>query len=123
MNFALTTLWHDRQRYLPGVLAVAFSAVLIALQCGLLIGLLSVTALPIDRTRADIWVGSDDVRSVDLGRAIPENYISRLYDNPEVVRVESFLQAFSFWKKTGGGTQLCIIIGSSLEDNALGYVE
>ena len=123
MNFALITLWHDRQRYIPGVLAVAFSAVLITLQCGLLIGLLSVTALPVDRTRADIWVGSADVRSVDLGRAIPENYVSRLYENPEVTQVEPFYQGFSYWNKTGGGTQLCIILGSNLEDNALGSVD
>ena len=46
MNFALATLWHERQRYLPGILAVAFSAVLIALTCGLLLGLLSVTSMP-----------------------------------------------------------------------------
>ena len=39
MSYSLATLWHDRQRYLPGMLAVAFSAVLIALQCGLLLGL------------------------------------------------------------------------------------
>lgn len=36
MNFALATLWHERQRYLPGILAVAFSAVLIALTCSTL---------------------------------------------------------------------------------------
>jgi putative ABC transport system permease protein len=106
-------------------LAVAFSAVLIALQCGLLIGLLSVTALPIDRTRADIWVGSADVLSVDLGRGIPENFLSRLAENPEIVKIEFFHQGFTYWSKSkpGGGSQLCIVIGSDLEDNALGWVD
>jgi putative ABC transport system permease protein len=122
MNFALTTLWHDRQRYLPGVLAVAFSAVLIALQCGLLIGLLSVTALPIDRSRAEIWVGSPDVLSVDLGRGIPENFLSRLAENPEVERIENFYQGFTYWSKSGR-SQLCIVIGSNLENDALGAVD
>ena len=37
MSYALTTLWYERQRYLPGVLAVGFSALLIALQAGLLL--------------------------------------------------------------------------------------
>ncbi len=32
MIYSLATIWHDRQRFLPGVLAVAFSALLIALQ-------------------------------------------------------------------------------------------
>ncbi len=122
MNFALATLWHDRQRYLPGVLAVAFSALLIALQCGLLLGLLSVTAIPIDRTRADLWVGSPDVLSVDLGRAIPESFLSRLAEFPQVARIEAYYQGFTYWNKPTGGTELCIIIGSSLEDNALGSV-
>ena len=58
MSFSLATLWYERQRYLPGVLAVAFSALLIALQCGLLLGLFSITSIPVDHTRADIWVGS-----------------------------------------------------------------
>lgn len=115
-------LWHDRSRYLPGILAVAFSAVLIALQSGLLLGLLSVTALPITNTRADIWVGSPDVLSLDLGRAIPRSFLSRLAEFPQVERVEEYYQGFTYWSKPGGGSELCIVIGSSLEDDALGSV-
>ena len=44
--------------FLPGVLAVAFSSLLIALQCGLLLGIFSITSIPIDHTRADIWMGA-----------------------------------------------------------------
>src|SRR5205807_2705923 len=72
MSFALTTLWYDRARYLPGVLAVAFSSLLIALQCGLLLGLFSITSIPIDHTHADIWMGAPKVLSVDLGEPVPE---------------------------------------------------
>ena len=122
MNFTFATLWHDRQRYLPGVLAVAFSAVLIALQCGLLLGLLSVTSLPITNTRADIWVGSPDVLSLDLGRAIPRSFLTRVAEHPEVERVEEYYQGFTYWSKPGGGSELCIVIGSSIEDDALGSV-
>jgi putative ABC transport system permease protein len=122
MSFTLATLWHDRQRYLPGVLAVAFSAVLIALQCGLLLGLLSVTALPIDNTRADIWVGGADVLSVDIATPIPSAWVSRVAEHPEVAMVEEYLQGFAKWKKASGGDELCIVIGSSLEDGAIGWV-
>ena len=78
MSYALATLWHERNRYLPGVLAVAFSALLIALQCGLLLGLFSITSLPIDTTSADIWVGHPEVLSVDLGKPIPTAWQSYL---------------------------------------------
>ena len=42
MSYSLAPLWYERQRFLPGVLAVGFSALLIALQCGLLLGLFSI---------------------------------------------------------------------------------
>ena len=63
MSYSLATLWHERSRFLPGVLAVAFGALLIALQCGLLLGLFSITSIPIDHTRADIWVGNPPLKS------------------------------------------------------------
>lgn len=123
MSYSLATLWYERQRYLPGILAVAFSALLIILQCGLLLGLFAITSIPIDHTRADIWVGAPQVLSVDLGRPIPEKYLLRLASQPEVERCEVFLQGFMYWSKPNGGSELCIVIGSQLEDDALGALQ
>ena len=39
MTYALTTIWYERQRFLPAIMAVSFSAVLIAVQGGLMIGM------------------------------------------------------------------------------------
>ena len=78
MPYSLATLWYDRQRFLPGVLAVAFSSLLIALQFGLLLGLFSITSVPIDHTKADIWMGAPGVLSVDLGETIRGSYVGRL---------------------------------------------
>src|SRR5947209_2642872 len=122
MNYALATLWHDRQRYLPGILAVTFSAVLIALQCGLLLGLFSITSIPIDHTRADVWIASPEVLSVDLGRRVPESFISRLSGMREVDAPEPFIESFAQWTKPSGGSELCILLGSRLDDGALGSV-
>src|SRR5260221_470153 len=118
MSYSLATLWYERQRYLAGVLAVAFSALLIALQCGLLLGLFSITSMPIDHTRADIWTGAPEVLSVDLGEGIREAYFARLAGQPEVARTEVYLQGFAYWKKPLGGNELCMIIGSSFEPDA-----
>src|SRR5947208_9756595 len=122
MSYALATLWYERQRYLPGVLAVAFSALLIALQCGLLLGLFSITSIPIDHTDADVWMGAPGVLSVDLGRPIREGYIARLAAHPDVERCEAYLQGFAYWSKRNGGTELCMVIGSHLSDDSLGVV-
>lgn len=123
MSYSLTTLWYDRQRYLPGVLAVAFSAMLIALQCGLLLGLFSITSIPIDHTRADIWMGATGVLSVDLGRPIREADFAKLACAPELERAEFYMQGFSYWSKPDGGTELCMVIGSNLAPDALGKVD
>lgn len=123
MNYALQTLWHERSRFLPGILAVAFSAVLIALQCGLLLGLFSVTSIPIDNTRADIWVGSPQVLSIDLGRPIPLTFMSRVARDPRVDVVESYYQAFANWTKPGGGSDLCMVIGANLNSDNIGTVK
>lgn len=123
MSYALATLWHDRQRYLPGILAVAFSALLIALQCGLLFGLLGVTSIPIDRSEADIWIGSQKVLSVDIGQAISESrMIARIGNMPGVVRIEPYIQRFGTWEKPNGGSDLCILIGCRLGPNSIGPV-
>src|SRR5437868_6009700 len=103
MSYSLATLWYERQRFLPGILAVAFSALLIALQFGLLLGLFSITSIPIDHTRADIWVGAPEVLSVDLARPIPESYLARVAAEPGVEQCEIYLQGFAYWAKPVGG--------------------
>jgi putative ABC transport system permease protein len=122
-SYSLATLWYERQRYLPGVLAVAFSALLIALQCGLLLGLFSITSIPIDHTTADVWMGAPQVLSVDLGEPIRESMLCRMGVQPEIERSEFYLQGFSYWSKPGGGRELCMVIGSRLSPDALGKVD
>lgn len=123
MSYSLATLWHERQRFLPGVLAVAFSALLIALQCGLLLGLFSITSLPVDTTHADIWVGSPKVESVDLGRPISESYLTRLAMQPGVSDCELYMQGFAYWTKPESGSELCMIVGSRLDMESLGLLD
>jgi putative ABC transport system permease protein len=123
-SYSLTTLWYERQRYAPGVLAVAFSAVLIALQCGLLLGLFSITSIPIDHTHADVWMGAPEVSSIDLGRPIPESRLARMGALPEIERCEIYLQGFAFWSKpNNGGSELCMVIGSYLRPDSLGKID
>jgi len=120
MSYALQTLWHERSRYLSGVLAVTFSAVLIALQCGLLLGLFKITSIPIDNTRADLWIGATGVPSVDLGKPIPNSYITRLQGMSGVYAPEQYISNFANFTKPTGGTELCFLLGSLLDDGTVG---
>ncbi len=122
MNYSLSTLWHERPRFLPGIGAVCFSAVLIALQCGLLLGLFKITSIPVDNTSADVWICSENAQSVDLGRPIPLTRVSRFAGDPRVEQYETYYQAFASWIKPDGGSSLCVIIGSNLDDGNLGSI-
>jgi len=120
MSYALQTLWHERQRYAAGVFAVTFSAVLIALQCGLLLGLFKITSIPIDQTHADIWVGSKLVQSVDLGKPIPESYLTRIDGLSGVRTVELYIANFANFTKSEGGTELCFLLASNTDYGSAG---
>src|SRR4051794_5765288 len=109
MWFSLATLWHERQRFIPAVLAVAFSALLVALQCGLLLGTFSAVSIPVDETSADVWVSSPAVLSVDVSRPIPERWQARL-NMPEIEQVEVYHQNFSRWTKPDGGSEVILIV-------------
>src|SRR5262245_45810486 len=120
MSFSLATLWHERSRFLPGVLAVAFSALLITVQFGILLGLLSLTSIPVDLASADIWVGHPAVLSVDIGRPIPEAWLTRVRSQPEIERVEKYLLWLLMADKPGGKTSICTVVGTRLDDESLG---
>lgn len=127
MSYALSTIWYERQRFLPAVLAVAFSAVLIAVQGGLMIGLLSMMSRPVDTTEADVWVGYPGVQSVDLGRPIPTRWVSRVAAEPGVTRVESAMLGFSLWTRTTAGApatpEVITVVGCRLHPDSLGAVQ
>jgi putative ABC transport system permease protein len=120
MSFSLATLWHERNRFLPGVLAVAFSALLITVQFGILIGLLSLTSVPVDLAAADLWVGHPQVLSVDIGRPIPESWLTRVKAQPEVDRVEKYLIWLLMADKPGSQTSICLVVGTRTDEGSLG---
>ncbi len=128
MDFALATIWYERQRFLPAIFAVAFSAILIVVQGGLVVGLLSMMSVPVDKSTSDVWVGSPGVKSVDLGQRIPERWISRVAGQPEVVRAEPQIISFSMWRPIErnappSSLAVCLIVGAKLDANSLGAVE
>lgn len=120
--YSLKILWHGRNRFLPAILAVSFSAVLIAVQFGVLLGTLAVSSRPIDHAAAQIWVALRDVPSIELGHPIPESWMYRLQALPEVEDAESLLYEFAYWHKPVGGSVHCCIIGARLEKSSLGAV-
>jgi putative ABC transport system permease protein len=123
MSYALTILWCEKNRYLPAVLAVTFSALLMLMQFGLLLGIFSELSVPIERSRADVWVGYPGVPSADFGLPIPEGWgYDRVAAQPGVDRVEPYIRGLLVWGKPGGGVAICTTIGTRLDEGALGPI-
>ena len=122
MSYSLDTIWHERKRFLPAIMAVAFSTLLILFQGGLLVGQFSLTSTPIDHSSADLWVGHPMNLSVDLGRPIPERWASHVAVQPEVERVETYVIGLIVVDRADGRSELCTVVGSELQDDALGAV-
>lgn len=122
MRYAIRALIYDRRRYLPGVLAVAFSALLIAMQVGLMMGLIGVVSIPIINSKADIWVTYPNTSACDLGRPIPNYWADRLWMLPEIAQADEYIQGFIYWKTPGGNSELIIVVGCNLEDDSLGPI-
>jgi putative ABC transport system permease protein len=120
MSFSLSTLWHERNRFLPGVLAVAFSALLITVQFGIMLGLLSLTSVPVDISSADLWIGDPQVLSVDVTEAVPERWLARVKEQPEVDRVEKYIIWLMMANKPGTQKNICTVVGTRLDEESLG---
>jgi putative ABC transport system permease protein len=118
--WALQTLWHERKRYWAGVMAVAFSVVLIAVQNGLVSGLMRMVSFPIDLSKADVWVAGAKVQSCDLGSMFDRDALNRIVVRPEVERIDEYIQGFNFWKHPDVGQKLVIVAGCELDDGSLG---
>jgi putative ABC transport system permease protein len=120
LPYSLILIGRERGRYLPAILAVAFCAQLNILQWGVLLGTLSVLSVPIDRSRADVWVASRDVLSLELAHPIPEAWEARVASQPDVERTEPYLFSFGYWHKRSGGSEVCCVVGSHLGEHSLG---
>jgi putative ABC transport system permease protein len=123
LPYSLATVWRQQLRYLPAVFAVAFSAVLSTLQCGLLVGILNIAARPIRRSEADVWLASPGVRGLGFGRPVPLAWKARLLSHPEVLRVEEYLCGFAQFQRPDGSTDQCSVVGMRLEAGSLGVLK
>ena len=119
--YSLRMLGRDGRRFLPALTAIGLSAVLIAVQCGLVMGLVLTTSAPIDHCRAQIWVLPLEAPSLHQTYQFPLAWQSRLDLQPEIDRSENYLTGMGRWRLSQRGkTELCMLIGMRLDSDSLG---
>lgn len=111
VSLARASLRYEAKRFLPAVLAVAFSGLLMLVQLGLLLGMFGTVSTVIDHARADLWVGYAATPSFDLGRAIAVRHETALLMHPQVAAVQRLLVGYADWRGPNGRPTAGMLIG------------
>ncbi|MGH8233831.1 MAG: ABC transporter permease [Rhodanobacteraceae bacterium] len=99
---ARKTLIHEWRRFLPAMLAVAFSGLLLLMQAALVFGIFGSTAVYITASDADLWAGYPGTQSIELGRPIAPHARTAMLMDPGVARVEPFAWVDGDWRGPAG---------------------
>ena len=95
---ARKTLIYEWRKFLPAVLAVAFSGLLLMMMTALMFGIFSSAGVYVSKSSADLWAGSPGTQSVELGRPVPRDTQVWLGMDPAVVHVEPFQWIDGDWR-------------------------
>jgi putative ABC transport system permease protein len=124
MSYALMILWRDRRRFFPAILAVCFSTTLIVMQCGLLLGIVVYASLAYDNASADLWVTTCDATSGLTAQPIPEAWLLRVAQQPEVSQIDPYLMGPGRWNLPNRGSiETCLIVGARVGAQSLGLID
>ena len=119
VSLARASLRYEWRRYLPAIFAVAFSGLLVLVQAALMLGMFATTAVYIDKTDADLWIGTPGTQSIDQGQPIDDDIEAFLRMHPDVVQVEAFQWGLGEWRQPAQGKIAVFLIGVQTRDGSL----
>ena len=107
---ARKTLIHEWPRFLPAVVAEAFSGLLLLAQAGLVLGIFGNAAVYINGSSGDLWVGSPGTQSIDQGLALNPDIEMPLRMDPGISAVEPFYLRYAEWRspEVRGGMSVAV---------------
>lgn len=98
ISLARQSLIHEWRKFLPAVMAVGFSGLLLLVQAALVLGIFGSAAVYVTRSSADVWVGYPGTQSVNFGRSIGGDVAMRLHLDPGIAAVESYVWVEGDWR-------------------------
>ncbi len=101
-------------RMAAGVLGILFAVVMMTVPVGMLLALSRNASLLIDRSRADLWVSTVDVKNLEFATPVERRKRYLIESVPGVTRVEEFNTSYSMWKLPGGGKVNVQVVGYDL---------
>lgn len=101
-SIARKNLFEDIPRFLVAQAGIMFAVSLVTIQTGILNGFIRSTGLLIDRSAADIWVGSKDMVQLELTLPIPAANLDRARAVSGIAHVEPLLLGGGIWRSARG---------------------
>ena len=117
------TLVYEWRRFVPAILGVAFSGILLAVQAALVLGIFGSAAVSVNTSTADLWVGYPGTQSVNFGQSIGADVEMLLRADPDVVGVEPYDWSEADWRsaKGNGGSISIFLSGLPTRKNAMAF--
>ena len=94
---ARKTLIYEWRRFVPVILAVCFSGVLLVVQAALVLGIFGASALYVKSSSATIWAGYPGTQSVNFGQRVDQDVEMLLRMDPDISAVEPYLWVDGEW--------------------------
>lgn len=120
VSIAKEMLKKEWKKYLPAMLAIAFSGLLMIVQIGLMLGMFSTVTMIVDNSSADLFVTHPQTESPDMAREMPALLEWRLMSHPAVQDVQTVTMSYGDWRKPDGGKTMAYIIGFDTSPDTLG---
>jgi putative ABC transport system permease protein len=105
------TLFKDVPRFLVAQAGVAFAVGLIAIETGIYLGFIKSTILPIQESRADIWVSARGMPYFELTLPLRYGLVKQARTVTGVQRAEALFLKTSAWRGSGHKLEYIRVIG------------
>ncbi len=105
------TLFQDLPRFLVAQAGVAFAVGLIAIEAGVYFGFLKGAVLPIEESRADLWVAARETQYFELALLMRYDSVAKAAGVTGVERAEAMLLETSAWRGPGHKLEYVRVIG------------
>ena len=115
---ARRNLFHDKIRLAVTLTGITFAVVLVVVELGLFLGFSTTTSSLIDRSRADLWIGSRRVPYIEQGAPFSERKLYQVRATPGVASAEKYIARFAGWKRPDGGHESVQVVGFNFADAA-----
>src|SRR5262245_48341103 len=116
-KLAYRNLFHDRLSLVVTLVGIVFSVVLVAVLCGIYLGMESRIAAMLDHSEADLWVVPIATKSFDDPSLLAGREKLLIVSTPGVASTDELVVGFVSWRKMRGGSTIGLLIGSDIKTN------